>query len=59
MNNEKKNEERKQPGDVGYKGGVTNTTVRIDGKNYNVRTERDSNGNIISVIQTPKIFGIF
>ena len=52
-------EKKLQPGDKDYPGGITNATVRINGKNYNVRTVKDENGNVISVIQTPKIFGIF
>lgn len=40
-------------------GSITNATVRLNGKNYNVRTVKDANGNIVSVIETPKIFGIF
>ena len=55
------NEEKKRlyPGDVGYPGGVTHTTVVIDGKTKDVRTERDAYGNVVSVIVTNKIFGIF
>jgi len=47
------------PGDIGYKGGVTHTTVVINGQTKDVRTERDRNGNPVSVIVTDKIFGIF
>ena len=47
------------PGDPGYKGGITNSTLVINGQSKNVRIERDSNGNIISTIITDKIFGIF
>ena len=54
-----KEEKKLQPGDKDFPGGITNATVRVNGKNYNVRTERDANGEIVSVIQTPKIFGIF
>lgn len=54
-----KDEKRLYPGDVGYKGGSTHTTVRINGKNYDVHTIKDSNGNVVYVGQTEKIFGIF
>lgn len=47
------------PGDEGYKGGIFNSTVYIDGKAKNVRTEKDGDGNIVSVIVTDKICGIF
>lgn len=54
-------EEKKKlyPGDDGYPGGVFNTTVYIDGKAKNVRTVKDSDGNVVSVIVTDKILGIF
>ena len=52
-------EKRLYPGDVGYKGGVTHTTVYINGQAKDVRTVKDRNGNAKSVIITNKIFGIF
>ena len=52
-------EKRLYPGDVGYKGGVTHTTVYINGQAKDVRTVKDNNGNPISVIVTNKLFGIF
>ena len=52
-------EKRLYPGDIGYKGGVTNATVVINGKSKNVRTVKDPNGNVVSVIVTDKILGIF
>ena len=54
-----KEEKRLYPGDVGYKGGIFNTTVYIDGKAKNVRTVKDPNGNVEAVFVTDKIFGIF
>ena len=56
MPDEKK---RLYPGDVGYQGGVFNTTIYVDGKAKNVRTVKDPNGNVVSVFITDKIFGIF
>jgi len=53
------NEKKLYPGDQGYKGGVFNTTVRINGQNKNVHTVKDENGNIIFLSETNKIFGIF
>lgn len=47
------------PGDVGYPGGVTETTVFIDGHAKNMRVEKDAYGNVIYVSITDKLFGIF
>lgn len=47
------------PGDAGYQGGVTHTTIYVDGKAKNVRTVKDAYGNVIYVGVTDKIFGIF
>ena len=47
------------PGDSDYQGGVTHTTVRINGKNKDVRVEKDAYGNIISTLISDKILGIF
>ena len=52
-------EERKYPGDPGYKGGTTITTVIINGKAKRVKTIRDAYGNIVYGSETDKIFGIF
>ena len=52
-------ERKPQPGDKDYKGGIFHTTVRVNGKSYDIRTVRDENGNPISVTETEKIFGIF
>ena len=57
---EKKEEEtRLWPGDEGYLGGIFDSTVYIGGKAKNVRTEKDPDGAVRSVIVTDKIFGIF
>ena len=47
------------PGDVGYPGGISHATVIINGQTKDVRTERDAYGDIVSIIATDKIFGIF
>lgn len=54
-------EEKKKlyPGDVGYPGGVTYTTIIVDGKAKEVRTKKDAYGNVVSVIVRDKLFGIF
>lgn len=54
-------EEKKkaQPGDRDYLGGVTHSTVLVNGRVMDVRVERDAYGNVISVLESPKIFGIF
>ena len=54
-------EEKKKlyPGDEGYQGGITHSTVRINGINYDTRVERDEDGNPVTVSTTKKIWGIF
>ena len=52
-------EKKLYPGDVGYKGGVFYTTVYIDGKRKEIRTEKDADGNVVSVSITNKIWGLF
>ena len=54
-------EENKKPypGDPGYQGGIFHTTVVIDGKVKDVRTEKDAYGNVISVTISDKILGLF
>ena len=47
------------PGDEGYKGGIFHSTIYINGKAKEVRTEKDSDGNIVSVSITNKIWGLF
>lgn len=47
------------PGDEGYKGGQTETTVYIDGKVKSARVVKDANGNVVYVGITDKILGIF
>lgn len=47
------------PGDKDYQGGIYHTTMVINGKVMDVRVEKDSNGNVVSVLESPKIFGIF
>ena len=52
-------EKKVLPGDKDYKGGVFNSTVRINGQNKNVHVVKDENGNIVFASETNKIFGIF
>lgn len=52
-------EKKLMPGDKGYKGGIFNTTVNINGKSYNCKTIKDRNGNVIYEGITPKFLGIF
>ena len=54
-----KEEKRLYPGDVGYKGGILQTTVCIDGKVKDVKTVKDPNGNVHAVFVINKILGIF
>ena len=56
MEDEKK---KLYPGDPGYPGGIFITNVIINGEAKEVRTEKDPDGNPVSVIVSDKIFGIF
>ena len=56
MSEEKK---RLYPGDVGYPGGTFYTTIHVDGKVKEVKTVKDSNGNVVSIFVRDKLFGIF
>lgn len=47
------------PGDPGYQGGTFITDVHTHNGDYRIYTEKDANGNIISVTERPLIFGIF
>lgn len=47
------------PGDVGYKGGVFTTRVYSKGKNLEVTTKKDPNGNIEAVFVRDLWLGIF
>ena len=52
-------EKKLLPGDEGYLGGITHSTVRINGQNKDVRIEKDGNGNVVSMLVSDKILGIF
>lgn len=54
-------EEKKKPypGDKDYQGGVFHTTMMINGQVKDVRVEKDAYGNVISILESNKIFGIF
>ena len=56
---ESKEKKRLYPGDVGYPGGIFHTTIYIGGKVKDVRTVKDSNGDVVCVTVTDKIIGIF
>ena len=56
---EEKEEKRLYPGDVGYKGGVFTTRVYSKGKNVEITTVKDSNGNVQSVFVRDLFLGIF
>ena len=56
---DKKEEKRLYPGDVGYKGGGFDTTVIIDGKVKNVHTIKDANGNVVYMSVRDKFLGLF
>lgn len=52
-------EERKYPGDPGYKGGTFTTDVHTEKGSVRIKTVKDANGNIISVTEEPLWLGIF
>ena len=56
---EEKEEKRLYPGDVGYKGGVFTTRVYSKGKNVEITTVKDPNGNVESVFVRDLFLGIF
>ena len=47
------------PGDKEYKGGVTTSRIYSKGKNVEVTTVKDSNGNVQAVFVRDLIIGIF
>ena len=52
-------EKRPQVGDVGYKGGRFVTRAYVNGKNVEVVTYKDPDGNVTSVFTRDLILGIF
>lgn len=52
-------ERKPMPGDKDYKGGVFKTRVYSDGKNVEVTTTKDAEGNILNVSIKKLIMGIF
>ena len=53
------NNKRLYPGDKGYPGGVFTTRVYSKGKNVEITTIKDSNGNVQSVFVRDLFLGIF
>ena len=56
---DEKKDKKLYPGDIGYPGGSQTTTVYVDGEAKSVYVKKDSNGNIVFMSVTGKIFGIF
>ena len=56
---EEKKEKKLYPGDVGYPGGTTHTTIYVDGRAKDMTVVKDAYGNVVFVGITNKIFGIF
>lgn len=54
-------EEKKKlyPGDKGYEGGVTVTRAYSNGKNVEITTKKDANGNVQAVFVRDLWLGIF
>lgn len=56
---EDKNKKKLYPGDKGYEGGISSTRVYSRGKNVEITTKKDSNGNIEAVFVRDLWLGIF
>ena len=56
MDKEKK---KLYPGDKGYQGGVFTTRVYSNGKNVEITTKKDANGNVEAVFVRDLWLGIF
>lgn len=56
---EDKNEKKLYPGDKGYQGGIFKTRVYSKGKNVEVTTVKDANGNVQAVFVHDLFLGIF
>ena len=54
-----KDEKKLYPGDKGYKGGVESTRIYSKGKNVEVTTKRNANGDIEAVFVRDLFLGIF
>ena len=54
-------EEKKKlyPGDKGYEGGIFKTRAYSKGKNVEITTVKDSNGNVQAVFVRDLFLGIF
>lgn len=47
------------PGDKGYEGGIFTTRVYSKGKNMEITTKKDANGNVQAVFARDLWLGIF
>lgn len=56
---EEKEEKKLYPGDKDYQGGIFKTRVYSNGKNVEITTVKDSNGNVQSVFVRDLFLGIF
>lgn len=56
---EDKNKKKLYPGDKGYEGGISSTRIYSRGKNVELTTKKDSNGNIEAVFVRDLWLGIF
>ena len=55
----KKEEKKLAPGDTGYQGGTFTTRVYSNGKNVEITTKKDPNGNVQAVFVRDLFLGIF
>lgn len=56
---QKEEQTKLYPGDKDYPGGIFTTRVYSKGKNLEITTHKDANGNITSVYTRDLLFGIF
>lgn len=56
---EKEEKKRAYPGDKDYQGGIFKTRVYSNGKNVEITTVKDPNGNVESVFVRDLFLGIF
>ncbi len=53
------NEKKPQPGDKDYQGGTFTTRVYSPGKNLEITTVKDNNGNVQAVFARELFLGLF
>ena len=54
-----KDKKKLYPGDKGYEGGIFTTRAYSKGKNVEITTKKDANGNVQAVFVRDLFLGIF